>query len=82
MDLTLGSDYFIYEHTEQGHLVAINTNDLKEMKKYWKLNKGKNPLPPDKIKGFPMIHDEEQDSLKIDFTKEFEYEIRVLNKFD
>ena len=52
------------------------------MKTYWKLNKGKSELPADLIKGFPMIHDEEQDSLKIDFTEEKSYEIRELNKFD
>lgn len=82
MDFTIGMDYFIYEHTEQGHLVAIRMSDLKEMKKYWQLNKGKKPLPADKIKGFPLVHDDEQDSLKIDFSEEFEYEIRLLNKFD
>ena len=52
------------------------------MKAYWKLNKGKSELPADLIKGFPMIHDEEQDSLKIDFSEENTYEIRTLNKFD
>lgn len=82
MEFTLGSDYFIYEHTKLGVLVAVNVNDLKEMKAYWKLNKGKSDLPPDLIKGFPMIHDKEQDSLKIDFTEEKSYEIRALNKFD
>jgi hypothetical protein len=82
MEFTLGSDYFIYEHTKLGILVAVNVNDLKEMKAYWKLNKGKSELPADLIKGFPMIHDEEQDSLKIDFSEENTYEIRTLNKFD
>jgi hypothetical protein len=82
MEFTLGSDHFIYEHTKLGILVAVNVNDLKTMKAYWKLNKGKTELPADLIKGYPMIHDEEQDSLKIDFSEEKSYEIRELNKFD
>lgn len=82
MDLTLGTDYFIYEHVRLECLVAVRTTDLKMIKNYWKLNKGKNPLPNDTVKGFPMIQDDEQDSLKIDFTKEFDYEIREMNKFD
>lgn len=72
--------YFIYEEKELGILVAIEKEDQKLIKKYWK-SKDKSEITT-KIGGFPLIQTEEQESLKIDFTKKIEYEISHLDKFD
>ncbi len=74
------SDYEMYEHIALQILVAIERDECKSMKAFYKKNKGKNPLPPDEIKGFPFINDEEFDSLKIDFDHPAKYKIRDLKK--
>lgn len=78
----LSNDYLVYEHKELGLLVAIEKADQIMIKKFWKKNKGKSILEKDVIKGYPFVYDEEQDSLKIDFSEQKEYAIRSLVKFD
>jgi len=51
------------------------------IKKYWK-TKDKSKLDHTKISGFPFVQTEEQESLKIDFSNQLEYEIVNLKKFD
>jgi hypothetical protein len=77
-----GGDHLIYELDGQGILVAIEKPQASAIKKYWKKYKGKSEQPDETIQGFPFVHDEEQDSLKIDFTQEQSYLIRLLKKFD
>lgn len=77
-----GGEHLIYEHIELGCLIAIEKINQNQLKKYWKKNKGKSSQPDDKINGYKLIHDDEQNSLKIDFSKEEFFEIRFLNKFE
>jgi hypothetical protein len=77
-----GGEHLVYELEEEGILVAIEKSQASTIKKYWKKYKGKSVQPEDMIAGFPFIHDEEQDSLKIDFTQEGMYPIKRLKKFD
>lgn len=80
-DIQIQTPNFItYEETELGILVAINSDNQKMIKKYWK-TKDKSKVDTILVKGYPFIHDEEQDSLKIDFSEEKEFEIKNLNKF-
>ena len=75
-----GDDFLVYEDSELSVLVAIRMVDQKKIKKFWK-TKDKSTVEG-KISGFPFIQTEEQESLKIDFTVEQEYEIVNLKKFD
>ena len=72
--------HLIYEEKELGILVAIEKEDQKLIKKYWK-SKDKTGIAS-KVDGFPLIQSEEQESLKIDFTEKVAYEIQNLEKFD
>ncbi len=72
--------FITYEETELGVLVAINLDNQKLIKKYWK-TKDKSKLDYQSVKGFLFIHDEEQDSLKIDFSEEKEFALKNLEKF-
>lgn len=81
LNTTLGTEHFIYENTALGLLVAIAKNDQKSIKQFWKKNKGKSAVENNVIKGYPLIQDDEQDSLKIDFTERKEYFIKDLVKF-
>ena len=74
-----GDDFLIYENVELSILVAIRIVDQKKIKKYWK-SKDKS-IVESKVSGFPFIQPEEQESLKIEFSKEQEYEIVNLTKF-
>lgn len=74
------SQYLIYEEGELGILVAIHKSDQTIIKKYWK-SKGERDLSAS-IAGHPFVHDEEQDSLKIDFNQEQQYLITNLKKFN
>ena len=60
--------------------MAIRKTEQSKIKKYWK-SKDKSK-EEQMILGFPFIHSDEQDSLKIDFASEKEYEIANLKKFD
>ena len=75
-----GDDFLIYEESELSVLVAIRKADQNRIKKYWK-SKDKSSVE-ETISGFPFIQTEEQESLKIDFSKEQEYQIANLKKFD
>jgi len=75
------NEFLIYEETELAVLVAIRKADQKMIKKYWK-TKDKSKLDHTKISGFPFVQTEEQESLKIDFSNQLEYEIVNLKKFD
>jgi hypothetical protein len=76
----LDNEFLIYEETVLSLLVAIRKADQSKIKKYWKSkDKAKEEQM---ISGFPFIQTEEQDSLKIDFTSESEFEIVNLKKFD
>lgn len=77
---TIKSDYEMYENQNLNCFVAIERDDCKLIKAYHKTNKGKKPLPSQKIKGYKFIMDEEFESLKIDFSSEHQYEIRDLVK--
>ncbi len=77
-----GGDHLVYELDEEGILVAVEKKEASAIKKYWKKYKGKSEQPEDTIAGFPFVHDEEQDSLKIDFSAERDFKIKLLKKFD
>jgi hypothetical protein len=77
----LGIEHLIYENTALGFLVAIDKSDQKIIKKFWKKHKGKSVIENDTIMAYPLVQDEEQDSLKIDFAEQQEYLIRDLVKF-
>jgi len=72
------SDYEVYENTTLGCLVAIERNDCKQIKAYRKKYKGKEPLPDEVVKGYKFVMDEEFESLKIDFTQQFDFQIKDL----
>ncbi len=74
------SDYEMYENQRLECLVAIDREDCKLVKAYFKKYKGKQDQPKDKVAGFKFVMDEEFDSLKIDFTTKQEFEIRDLSK--
>lgn len=73
------SAFFIYEESELGALVAIHKTDQSIIRNYWKSKSEKDSSAL--IKGYPFIHDNEQGSLKIDFTQEQKYAIQNLIKF-
>ena len=76
----LDNEFLIYKETELSVLVAVRKTDQSKIKKYWK---SKDKAKEEQlISGFPFIQTEEQDSLKIDFETEKEYEIVNLKKFD
>jgi hypothetical protein len=75
------SDFQIYENTDLGILVAIKTSDNSTIKAFWKANKGKSIPANDTISGHPFVFDEEQGSLKIDFSQVNTYEIKYLQKY-
>lgn len=72
--------FITFEEIELGILVAINVEDQKKMKQFWKA-KDKSVLKIQTVKGYSFVHDEAQDSLKIDFSDEREFEIKNLKKF-
>ncbi|WP_027418588.1 hypothetical protein [Crocinitomix catalasitica] len=82
MDLNIGEEYFIYENKQLNCLIAILKTDQKIIKTYWKKYKGKSVLGIETIKGYLLIQDEEQDSLKINFSESNKYQIKNLIKFD
>ena len=77
-----GGDHLVYTLEEEGILVAIEKQYASSIKKYWKKYKGKSEQPDDTISGFPYVHDEEQNSLKIDFSEQKLYHIKLLKKFE
>ena len=81
MEFNLGVEYLIYEHDTLQTLIATEKSNQSIIKKYWKKFKGKSELPDDSIKGYMLIPDEEQESLKIDFSRELNFEIKYLKKF-
>lgn len=74
-------EHIVYEHTKEGMLVAIEKENSKKISEYFKANKGAKKLPNDKINGYKFILDEEFNSLKIDFSEDFDFEIQYLKKF-
>lgn len=74
-------EYIIYEHTKEGMLVSIEKENSKKISEYFKANKEAKKLSNDKINGYKFILDEEFNSLKIDFSEEFDFEIQYLKKF-
>ncbi|GAF04463.1 hypothetical protein [Saccharicrinis fermentans] len=77
---TIKSDYEIYENHKKECLVAIEREDAKKIKIYYKKHKGKQNMPDDIIPGFKFVKDEEFDSLKIDFAHPLTFKIRDLSK--
>lgn len=69
----------IYEETELGILVAIETSELLKINEYRK-SKGKGAI--NSVTGSPFVHCDEQGSLKIDFDQKNEYLIDNLKKFN
>ena len=76
----LDNEFLIYEDTTLSVLVAIRKTDQSKIKKYWK-SKDKSK-EEQMISGYSFVQTEEQDSLKIDFEKEMEFEIVNLKKFE
>jgi hypothetical protein len=73
-------EFLVYEDLELGILVAIKKDDQIQLKNYWK--KKEAATDPDKtVSGFPFVHSDEQESLKIDFSTSENYLIRNLKKF-
>lgn len=75
------NEFLIYEETKLSILVAVSKSDQKKIKKYWK-TKDKSTVADTTIAGFPFVQTDEQESLKIDFSQENQYEIVNLQKFD
>ncbi len=75
------SDFEIYENQSLGILVAIHSDDVKQIKSYFKAYKGSSQKPNDKVKGHPFVMDEEHESLKIDFETTGLYLIKDLARF-
>lgn len=73
--------HFIYEHSELAILVALTKNQVNIIKKFWKTYKGKSSVPSDTVEGNRFIHDDEQESLKIDFDNLEHFEIKYLQKY-
>jgi len=73
--------YETYENQSLGVLVAIDRQDTKIIKAYYKKYKGKKEMPNEKISGYVFILDEEVDSLKIDFSAKKAFLIKDLVKF-
>ncbi|WP_430935092.1 hypothetical protein [Saccharicrinis sp. 156] len=77
---TVKSDYEIYENSKLECLIAVEREECKKVKSFFKKNKGKKPLPNATVSGFKFIKDAEFDSLKIDFDHPLKFEIRDLVK--
>ncbi|TLX72585.1 hypothetical protein E9993_17260 [Labilibacter sediminis] len=77
---TIKSDYEMYENQKLECLVAIQREDCKMIKSFFKKYKGKKDMPNDQIPGYKFVMDEEFESLKIDFENKYEFEIRDLVK--
>lgn len=74
------NEFLIYEDPTQAILVAIRKTDQSKIKKYWK-SKDKSSVDAF-ISGFPFIQSDEQETLKIDFDTEMQFQIANLKKFD
>ncbi len=68
----------MYEYQSLECLVAIERGEAKKIKAFRKKYKGKNDKPGDTVSGYKFVVDEEFDSLKIDFSEQFDLEIRHL----
>jgi hypothetical protein len=77
---TIKSDYEFYHHQELDILIALDAENGKAVSTYWKTNKGKQKgnLPNLKVTGYKLVPDEEFQSLKIDFSKSFQFEAKHL----
>ena len=71
------NDLLTYEETELGILIALEKGELLKINEFRKNSKG----PVKTVSGFPFVHCEEQESLKIDFEQKNEYLIANLKKF-
>ncbi|TRX70452.1 hypothetical protein [Carboxylicivirga sp. M1479] len=72
------SEHEIYENQSLECLVAIDREVCKQVKAYRKKYKGKTPQPSETVEGYKFVMDEEFDSLKIDFSQKFQFEIKDL----
>tara|TARA_B110000977_G_scaffold181308_1_gene241838 strand:+ start:286 stop:546 length:261 start_codon:yes stop_codon:yes gene_type:complete len=71
----------IYEHQKLAVLVAVSNENNSIVRDFFKKYKGKNLQPSDTVEVYKMIVDEEFGSLKIDFSKNFEFFIKDLKLF-
>jgi len=71
----------IYEHLKLGVLIAISNRNHCIVRALFKKSKEKKSLPTEKIQGFKMEVDEVFGSLKIDFSKTYEFYIKDLKLF-
>ena len=71
------NDLLTYEETELGILIALEKSELLKINEFRKNSKG----PVKTVSGFPFVHCDEQESLKIDFEQKSEYLIANLKKF-
>ena len=71
----------IYEHLKLGVLVAISSENHSIVKDIFKKSKGKMSPLTEKIQAYKMEVDAEFGSLKIDFSKTFEFQIIDLKLF-
>jgi phosphopentomutase len=74
-------EHIVFEHKTEGRLIAIEKTESKRVGVFFKANKGKTSKPSDTIKGHWFMMDEKYNSLKIDFSKEVEVEIKELELF-
>ena len=74
------SEFMTYESTDQGMLVTIRKSEQSKIKKYWK-TKDKTKVE-NLIGGFPFVQTDEQETLKIDFSKKLQFSIEHLKKFN
>ena len=73
--------YNYYAHSITTGLVAVERTESKAIGKAFKKYKRAEKIPDDLIvKGYPFVLDEEYQSLKINFSEEFSYKIKDLEK--
>lgn len=77
---TIKSDYEMYENQILECLVAIQQDDCKVVKSFFKKYKGKKIVPNDTVSGFKFVNDEEFGTLKIDFETKCNFKIKDLSK--
>ena len=72
----------VYENQEKGILFSVDRETSKIISQYFKKYKGKKDKPKELVDGFVFLFDEEQESLKVDYSKKVSFEIKNLKKFD
>jgi len=77
---TIKSNFEMFDNKNLDCLVAIQQDQCKDVKSFFKKYKGKKNIPNDTIQGFKFIKDEEFGSLKIDFETKYTFNVKDLYK--